>query len=46
MIEQNARQALSISDRGYVLALGEIELEDDAEALLENPRIRQLYLGG
>jgi ABC-type branched-subunit amino acid transport system ATPase component len=46
MIEQNARQALSISDRGYVLALGSIELEDDAEALLENPRIRELYLGG
>ncbi|MFC7131541.1 MULTISPECIES: ABC transporter ATP-binding protein [Salinibaculum] len=46
MIEQNARQALSISDRGYVLALGTIELEDDAAALLENPRIRELYLGG
>ena len=46
MIEQNARQALSISDRGYVLALGNVELEDDAAALLENPRIRELYLGG
>jgi branched-chain amino acid transport system ATP-binding protein len=46
MIEQNAREALAISDRGYVLALGRIELEDDAEALLENQRIRELYLGG
>lgn len=46
MIEQNARQALKISDRGYVLALGEIELEADAPALLTNSRIKEVYLGG
>jgi ABC-type branched-subunit amino acid transport system ATPase component len=46
MIEQNAREALSISDRGYVLALGEIEIGGDARSLLDDPRIRELYLGG
>ncbi len=46
MIEQNATDALSISDRGYVLALGEVEFQNNAQVLLDNPQIRKLYLGG
>lgn len=45
MIEQNARQALSISHRGYVLANGENRLEGAAGALLESDDVRRLYLG-
>ena len=46
MVEQNARAGLDISDRGYVLAQGEVRYEDDAADLLANPEIRELYLGG
>jgi len=46
MIEQNATDALSVSDRGYVLALGKIEFQDSAQDLLDDPQIRELYLGG
>ena len=46
MVEQNARQGLSISDRGYVLDQGTVEFEDDADVLLENPEVGKLYLGG
>ncbi|UWG47445.1 ABC-type branched-chain amino acid transport system, ATPase component [Halanaeroarchaeum sp. HSR-CO] len=46
MVEQNARQGLSISDRGYVLDQGTVEFEDDADELLENPEVGKLYLGG
>jgi ABC-type branched-subunit amino acid transport system ATPase component len=45
MIEQNARQALAISDRGYVLANGENRLEGPAAALLASDDVRRLYLG-
>jgi branched-chain amino acid transport system ATP-binding protein len=46
MVEQNARQGLSISDRGFVLDQGRVRFEDDASELLENPEVGELYLGG
>lgn len=46
MVEQNARQGLSISDRGYVLDQGTVEFEDNADELLDNPEVGSLYLGG
>ncbi|MFH1287998.1 MAG: ABC transporter ATP-binding protein [bacterium] len=45
MVEQNAKRALSISDRGYVLSMGKNEFEDTGAALLNNPDIGKLYLG-
>ncbi|MGD9713017.1 MAG: ABC transporter ATP-binding protein [Thermomicrobiales bacterium] len=45
MVEQDARRALSISDRGYVLAAGENRFEGEADLLLNHKDIRQLYLG-
>ena len=46
MIEQDAYQSLSISDRGYVLVMGENEFEGRADKILTNEKIRQAYLGG
>ena len=46
MVEQNARQALRVSDRGYVLEMGENRFEDTGDALLENDEVAELYLGG
>jgi ABC-type branched-subunit amino acid transport system ATPase component len=46
MVEQNAVEGLGISDRGYVLDQGTVHFEDDADALLDNPEVGQLYLGG
>jgi branched-chain amino acid transport system ATP-binding protein len=45
VVEQNANMALSIADRGYVLQTGRIVLADTAEELLNNPQMRQAYLG-
>jgi branched-chain amino acid transport system ATP-binding protein len=45
LVEQNARAALSIADRGYVLQTGRIVLADAAQALLNNTEIRTAYLG-
>ncbi len=45
MVEQNASMALSIADRGYVLATGRIALADDASALLANDELKRAYLG-
>ena len=45
MVEQNATLALSIADRGYVLQSGKLVLEGPAGELLENPAIREAYLG-
>jgi ABC-type branched-subunit amino acid transport system ATPase component len=45
MVEQNARQALAISHRGYVLANGENRLEGPAVELLGSDEVRRLYLG-
>ena len=46
MVEQNARQALGIADRGYVLVMGENRYSDRGEALLANPEVRRSFLGG
>jgi branched-chain amino acid transport system ATP-binding protein len=46
MVEQNAREGLGISDRGYVLDQGTVAYEDDAGQLLDNPEVSRLYLGG
>lgn len=45
LVEQNAKKALSIADRGYVLETGKIVLEGDAKALLNNDAIKKAYLG-
>lgn len=45
VVEQNANMALSIADRGYVLQTGQIVLHDTAQGLLDNPQMRQAYLG-
>jgi branched-chain amino acid transport system ATP-binding protein len=45
LVEQNANMALSIADRGYVLQTGRIVLSDTAQGLLDNPQMRQAYLG-
>ena len=46
LVEQNARLALKLADRGYVLETGRIVLEDTAKALLANPEVQKAYLGG
>ena len=46
LVEQNARAALKLAHRGYVMEVGRIVLEDRAEALLNNPEVRNAYLGG
>jgi ABC-type branched-subunit amino acid transport system ATPase component len=46
MIEQDAYQSLSISDRGYVLVMGQNEFEDKADRILSNKKIQEAYLGG
>lgn len=46
MVEQNARQGLAASHRGYVLELGQERFEGTAEELLGNPEMAKLYLGG
>ncbi len=46
MVEQNARKALAISDRGYVLDMGENRFEGPGSALLERDEVAELYLGG
>ncbi len=45
LVEQNARMALSVADRGYVLQTGSIVLQDAAEALRANEMVRKAYLG-
>ncbi len=45
LVEQNAKKALSIADRAYVLETGRIVLEGKAEQLLQNDSIRKAYLG-
>ncbi len=46
MVEQNARKALKISDRGYVLEMGRTRFEGSAADLLNNPQVGRLFLGG
>jgi branched-chain amino acid transport system ATP-binding protein len=45
LVEQNARLALEVAHRGYVMESGEIGLAGESTALLENPRVREAYLG-
>ena len=45
MVEQNAKQALSISDRGYVLVTGENKFEGSGNELLNDPEVRRSFLG-
>jgi len=45
LVEQNARMALKLAHRGYVLETGQITLADDAAVLLEEPRVKSAYLG-
>ena len=45
LVEQNARAALAVADRGYVIETGRIVLADTGAALLDNERVREAYLG-
>ncbi len=46
LVEQNARAALKLATRGYVLDVGNVAMEDEAQKLLNDPTIRDVYLGG
>ena len=46
MVEQNAKQALNISDRGYVLVTGQNKFEGSGDELLNDPEVRRSFLGG
>jgi branched-chain amino acid transport system ATP-binding protein len=46
LVEQNARLALSLADRGYVMEVGRLVLEGPSSTLIEDPRLSQAYLGG
>jgi ABC-type branched-subunit amino acid transport system ATPase component len=46
LVEQNAHEALKVSNRGYVLASGQNQIDDRGENLLDNPEVARLYLGG
>jgi ABC-type branched-subunit amino acid transport system ATPase component len=46
IVEQDAYQSLGISNRGYVLAMGQKEYEDEAHKILDSRKIREAYLGG
>jgi branched-chain amino acid transport system ATP-binding protein len=45
LVEQNARLALEVAHRGYVMESGSIALSGEAKALLRDPRVREAYLG-
>ena len=45
LVEQNAKLALEVSQRGYVMESGEITFTDDSARLLSNPKVREAYLG-
>ena len=45
LVEQNAKMALAISDRAYVLETGNISIEGNAADLLNDPRVKKAYLG-
>src|SRR5690606_22322306 len=46
LVEQNANQALKLADRGYVLENGRIVTQGTGEELLDDPKVRDAYLGG
>ena len=45
LVEQNARLALKLAHRGYVMETGTITFTDSAAALLDNPKVKEAYLG-
>jgi branched-chain amino acid transport system ATP-binding protein len=45
LVEQNAAMALDVADRAYVLETGSVQIEGDAAALADDPRVREAYLG-
>jgi branched-chain amino acid transport system ATP-binding protein len=45
LVEQNAREALAVADRGYVLETGSLMLEGSSRDLLDNPDVQRAYLG-
>ena len=45
LVEQNASRALGLADRGYVMDSGEITMSGPARALLDDPKVREAYLG-
>lgn len=46
MVEQNAMEALRMSDRAYILSMGTVALSGTTQALMHDPQVRELYLGG
>ena len=46
LVEQNSKLGLGVSQRGYVLEVGEVSLEGDSKELLQNEHVRKAYLGG
>ena len=46
LVEQNARVALALSERGYVIETGRVVLSDSSASLKRNPRVIESYLGG
>jgi len=46
LVEQNAKQALEVADRGYVLETGKIIAEGTGKELLQNEKVKEAYLGG
>lgn len=46
MVEQNAMEAMRMSDRAYILSMGTVALTGTTEALMHDPQVRELYLGG
>ena len=46
LVEQNAYEALTISDRAYIMETGNITLEGKSSELIDDPRVRDAYLGG
>ena len=46
LVEQNAYEALTISDRAYIMETGSITLEGRSSELIDDPRVKDAYLGG
>ena len=46
LVEQNAKMALSVADRAYVLETGRVVMEGDAKSLLSDESVKKAYLGG
>lgn len=46
LVEQNARAALKLANRGYVMEVGNIVVEDDSASLMSNPEVQAAYFGG